>query len=343
MKAVYYLGVEQMEVRDIPVPSPKEDEYLIKIHACGVCGSDVEGFLGKTGRRIEPMIMGHECAGVIEKAPINGKYKAGESVAIFPKLFCGECENCKSGRANLCANGEFLGVLTRDGAMTEYIALAEQYLIPYSGIGADIASLAEPAAVSYNGVFKLSDDEIAASNNILVVGAGTIGIMALLWLKYRGARRVTVSDATNFRLELAKQMGADEAINTVKEDFLSKAQVLTNGAMFDISIEAVGISATALASIEALKMAGRSIWIGNAAKMVSVDMQHIVTRELNIQGNYIYSFEDFTECVRLLSAKAIDPKPLITHHMEMSEGDKAFYMLKNNEGGKAVKIVLENK
>lgn len=343
MKAVYYLGVEQMEVRDIPAPSPKADEYLVKIQACGVCGSDVEGFLGKTGRRTEPMIMGHECAGVIESAPVNGKYKVGESVAVFPKLFCNDCETCKSGHANLCPNGEFLGVLTRDGAMTEFITIPEQYLIPYSGIGADIASLAEPAAVSYNGVFKLSDGEIASAKNILVVGAGTIGIMALLWLKYRGARRVTISDATDFRLKLAREMGADETINTIEEDFLGKAQAITNGAMFDITIEAVGINATAGASIEALKMAGRSIWIGNAAKMVSVDMQRIVTQELNIQGNYIYSFEDFIECVRLLSTKAIDPAALITHHMDMGEGDKAFYMLRDNKSGTAVKIVLENK
>lgn len=331
-----------MELRDIPVPEPKDGECLIRIEACGICGSDVEGFLGKTGRRIPPMIMGHEFAGVVEKTPPGGMYKAGSKVAVFPKLFCGECETCKQGQVNLCPNAKFFGVMDSDGAMTEYICALEKYLVPYHGAGADVASMAEPAAVSYSAVSKLTDAQITGARNILVVGAGTIGLMALCWLKYKGAKRVICSDASDFRLSLASRMGADAAVNPAKCEFERKISELTDGAMCDISVEAVGISPTAQASVDALKNAGRSVWIGNAAKMVSVNMQSIVTKELQIIGNYIYSFEDFKTCVSLLSEKAIDVTPMITHRMDMGSGVEAFDMLRHNEGGRAVKVILTN-
>lgn len=344
MKAVYYVGDLQMEMRDIPVPKPAADEYLIKIDACGVCGSDFEGYLGKTGRRIAPMIMGHECAGTVAQTPAGGKYAPGTKVAIFPKFYCGECENCRKGLVNLCTNASrYLGVLADDGAMTEYICAREPYLIPYEGVGADVASMVEPAAVAYNGVSKISDEQIAAADHILVVGAGTIGLLVLAWLKYRGAKHVIVSDATDFRLELAKKLGADATVNPVTcGDFTQAISDLTGGRMCDISVEAVGISPTAASSIDALKDAGMAVWIGNAAKMVSIDMQKVVTKELQIKGNYIYSKEDFDTCVRLLAERAIDVSPIITHHMDMSQGVEAFHRLQDNKDGRAVKIILTN-
>lgn len=342
MKAVYYVGDDHMELRDIPVPEPKPDEYLIRIDACGVCGSDVEGFLGKTGRRIAPMIMGHECAGTVAEVPVDGRIRIGTKVAIFPKFYCGTCDTCRQGKVNLCPKADFLGVMAYDGAMTEYVTVKEAYLLPYEGIGADEASLAEPAAVAFNGVSKLSDQQIQAAKYILVIGAGTIGLLAMLWLKYRGARHVIVSDATDFRLDLARRMGADAVVNPTKCDFVTVISELTDGEMCDISVEAVGVNPTAQASIDALRTSGISIWIGNASKMVSINMQSIVTKELQIHGNYIYSLEDFKLCVDLLARRTIDARPLITHYMDMGQGVEAFEMLKNNRDGKAVKIVLTN-
>lgn len=342
MKAVYFVSNNQVELREIPNPVPKADEYLIKIDACGICGSDIEGFQGKTGRRIAPMILGHECAGRVEQAPLGGTYLPGTKVAIFPKFFCGECETCKSGLVNLCPNADFLGVMDYDGAMTEYICVREPYLIPYDSIGADIASFAEPAAVAYNSVFKLTDRQIAEAKNILVVGAGTIGLMALLWLKYRGARRVIVSDTVDLRLELATRIGADAVVNPIAGCFEENIEKHTEGAMCDISVEAVGISETAQSSLDALKLAGCAIWIGNANKMVSINMQNVVTKELSIRGSYIYSLEDFRACVQLLGEKAIDVTPLITYSMDLSQGVEAFRRLADNQDGKVIKIILTN-
>ncbi|MCQ2414555.1 MAG: alcohol dehydrogenase catalytic domain-containing protein [Lachnospiraceae bacterium] len=345
MKAVYYVGDDHMEMRDIPVPEPKEDEYLVKIDACGVCGSDYEGYKGKTGRRVAPMIMGHECAGTIVKKPVaGGKMEPGTTVAIFPKFFCGVCPTCLSGKVNICPNANFLGVLDYDGAMTEFVCVKEQYLIPYEGASADIASLAEPAAVAYHAINKISDEELAAAENILLVGAGTIGMMALIWLKCRGAKHVIVSDMSRIRLDLAGKMGADDVIDPSScGDFEKAVAEKTGGKMCDISVEAVGISPTAQSAVDALRPAGLSVWIGNAAKMVSINMQYVVTKELTIKGNYIYSYRDFCDCVKLLSEKKVDVSPVISLHLPMARGDEAFRMLDNNGDGKLIKIVLENK
>ena len=288
------------------------------------------------------MIMGHEFAGVVEKAPPGGALNAGSTVTAFPKLFCGECETCKKGLVNLCPHAKFFGVMDCDGAMTEYICVKEKYLIPYSGVAADVASMTEPAAVAYSAVSKITDGQIAEARNILVVGAGTIGLLVLCWLQHRGAERMRIicSDAADYRLELAARLGAGTVINPGKCNFEQKISELTDGGMCDISIEAVGISPTAQASVDALKNSGRSIWIGNAAKMVSVNMQSVVTKELQINGSYIYSFEDFKTCASLLSEKAIDVTPIITHHMDLSMGVEAFEKLRGNKDGKAVKVVL---
>ena len=344
MKAVYYVGACRAELRDIPIPVPAPDEYLIHIDACGVCGSDVEGFLGKTGRRVPPMIMGHECSGTVAQTPVGGNLAVGTKVVIYPKFFCGECADCRSGRPNVCANAKFLGVMDYDGAMTEYVCVRERYLIPYAGISAEIASLVEPAAVAYAGVSKITDEELLQAEHILVIGAGTIGLMAMLWLKYRGAKHVIVSDAVDSRCELARRMGADDTVNPAKcGDFQAEIARLTDGKMCDFSVEAVGISPTAQSSITALRSAGTAVWIGNAAKMVSVDMQRIVTGQLTIRGTYIYTYEDFVRVAELLSAGVVDATAMISLEMDMSKGVEAFDMLTHNADGKLIKVVLTNK
>lgn len=286
--------------------------------------------------------MGHEFSGEIERVPAGGSLAPGQKVAIFPKQFCGVCETCKKGYLNLCPNADFFGVMSCDGAMTEYICVREQFLIPYSGIPSEIAALTEPSAVAYSAIAKLTDQQIAQAKNILLVGAGTIGLLALLWLKYRGARRVIVSDTFDFRLGLASKMGADAVINPAKSSFEQEIARLTDGNMCDYSVEAVGVSPTAQSSVDALQTAGTAIWIGNAAKMVSVDMQRIVTRELKIIGSYIFSLDDFISCNRLLSKSAVDVSPVITHKMALDQGAAAFDLLINNIDGKAIKVVLTN-
>lgn len=342
MKALVYVKDHVMELRDVERPSPTDGGYLIRVRANGICGSDVEGFLGKTGRRSPGVIMGHEFAGIIEEAPVGGAFAIGTKVVVFPKPYCGVCEYCKQGMVNVCPAGICMGVLDSPGSMCEYVTVEEKYLLPFEGISFDIASMTEPLAVAYRSVYKITDHDLAKAESILIIGAGTIGLLVLALLKHRGAKSVIVSDASAYRLQVAKEMGADHLINPITDDFNQSISAITGARGVDISIEAVGIEATAKNSIEALRLGGTALWIGNAAKNVEVPMQRIVTKELKIIGNYVYDLNSFCESLRLLEEGKIDVTPLITHRYPLIEGVEAFNALQNNADGRMLKVILES-
>ncbi|MFP3042469.1 zinc-binding dehydrogenase [Treponema primitia] len=343
MKALYYIGDKAMEMRDIPKPEPKAGEYLIKVRANGICGSDFEGYMGKTGRRIPPMIMGHEVSGVIEETPANGKYKKGQSVVIFPKPFCGVCEYCKAGMVNVCPEGICMGVMDVNGSMTEYIAQEEKYLLPFAEtLSFNEASMTEPLAVAYRSVHKISQEDINKAKYCMVVGAGTIGLLIIALLKLRGAKNLIVSDASAFRLDIAKKLGAEFTINAREGDFLDHVKEITGGKLCDYAFEAVGIAPTAANSLACLKIGGTVVWVGNAQKIVEVNMQQIVTTELTIKGNYVYDFEGFIDSLKLLEKKSININALMTNTYSLDEGVQAFKDLENNRDGKMIKVFLES-
>ena len=343
MKSLYYVGEKMMELRDDPRPTPKPGQYLIKVRGNGICGSDFEGYMGKTGRRTAPMIMGHEVSGVIEEAPLSGRLAPGQRVVIFPKPFCGVCELCRKGMVNVCTAGICMGVMDHNGSMTEYITVDEKYLIPFApALSFNEAAMTEPLAVAFRSVHKISDQEISDAEYCMVIGAGTIGLLVVALLKMRGAKNVIVSDATNFRLDIARQMKADHTINSREVDFLDAVKAITNGKMCDFAIEAVGIAPTAANSLDCLRIGGTVVWIGNAQKMVEVNMQKIVTTELTIKGNYVYDFPGFRESLRLLEERKIDISPLMTNVYPLSDGVKAFSDLEQNSDGKMLKVFLES-
>jgi threonine dehydrogenase-like Zn-dependent dehydrogenase len=343
LKSLFYVGERMMELRDIPKPDLKAGQYLIRVRGNGICGSDFEGYMGKTGRRIPPMIMGHEVSGVIEEAPEGGALKNGERVVVFPKPFCGVCDFCKKGMVNVCPSGICMGVMDVNGSMAEYIAVDEKYLIPFAPtLSFNEASMTEPLAVAYRSIQKISDREIEEAEYCMVIGAGTIGLLVVALLKLRGAKNVIVSDATQFRLETARKMKADHTINSREVDFLEEVKRITNGKLCDFAIEAVGIAVTAANSLDCLRIGGTAVWIGNAQKMVEVNMQKIVTTELTIRGNYVYDLQGFRESLKLLEEKRIDIAPLMTNVYPLSEGVKAFHDLENNRDGKMLKVFLES-
>jgi 2-desacetyl-2-hydroxyethyl bacteriochlorophyllide A dehydrogenase len=343
MKALFFTGVKTMELRDIPKPEPKADEYLVRVKVNGICGSDFEGYMGKTGRRTPPMIMGHEVSGVVETAPAGAQYAAGQRVVVFPKPFCGECEFCKAGMVNVCPAGICMGVMDVNGGMTEYLRVKEKYLIPFAPpLSFKEAAMTEPLAVSYRAARKISDEEIRRARYCVVVGAGTIGLLIVAVLKLRGARNIIVADASPFRLETAKALGADFTVNVREEDFLARVKAITGGRLCDFSFEAVGIAPTAANSLSCLRIGGTAVWVGNAQKMVEVNMQQIVTTELSIRGNYVYGYEDFVQSLKLLENGAVAVNRLMTDTYSLNDGARAFKDLENNKDGTMLKVFLEN-
>jgi len=343
MKALVYKGPEIIALEDIPQPEPIEDESLIKIRAVGICGSDFEGFLGKTGRRTPPMVMGHELSATVEVPAKNSRFKKGDGVVVQPKLYCGQCGFCKQGFTNLCPGAEFFGVMTKNGAMAEYLAVPERCLFPFdASLDFRSASMVEPLAVAYRAAYQIPENTLHQATYTLVVGAGTIGLLILQMLKLRGVKNLIASDLSDHRRQIATDLGAAATVNPQKEDFLSRIREITDGAMVDVAVEAVGFETSVSQALSAMKNRGTFVWVGLAQKMIQVNMQQIVTTEANIRGSFIYSEKDFLESLKLIEAGKIRLDPLISAVEPLEKGVDAFHRLKANKDGSMIKIILDN-
>ena len=339
MRALRYLGPEKLEVQQVVTPVPGQDEVLLRVRACGICGSDVHGFLGLTGRRIPPVTMGHEfCAEVVQCGKNAKKFKEGELVIAQPIHFCGSCVNCRQGLTMLCLNKKFFGVLDTDGAMAEYIAVPEKLLYPLpAGCSPEVGALAEPYAVAYGAVKKAGD---LTGKDVLIIGAGTIGICILQLVKLQGPKKIIVSDLSDTRLERAKLLGADGIVNPGKENDLEAIRTLTGGSMVDLSIEAVGVPATANQSIKALKVGGTTVWVGMSQREMTIDMQDIVCSARSVLGSFNYTHQDFGEVVQLLGSGRMESGRLISRVVSLEEAPQAFRDL-HDRPDELLKILID--
>ena len=339
MKALVYEGPRQMPIREYPECFPKAGEVKIKVKYCGICGSDVHGYTGASGRKIPPMIMGHEFSGVITEVGEGvTKFKVGDRVAVQPVQYCGECEFCRSGNMNICANRRGLGVLDVDGAFTEYICMHERYVFGLADTVTDAeGSLLEPLAVAYHAVGHAQPLE---GKNVLIAGTGAIGLLILMLVKANNAAKIVVTDLSEDRLALAREFGADIAINPVEQDLdavLKEAGIRDN---IDVAIECVGATPTCQQTVDFVKIQGRIVWVGNAAKMVTINMQSIVTREVSIAGTYAFTEEDFAGALKLLEQKKIPAERIVSRIVKLEDTVAAFEDLTKG-AGKDIKILVD--
>lgn len=341
MKAMVYKGPETLKIENIEDVLLKEKEVKIRVKACGICGSDVHGYLGKTGRRLEPMVMGHEfCGEVVELGNKVTRLKKGDRVTVYPVDFCGECEMCKKGDVHLCLNKRAYGVLDVNGAFAEYINVPEKCCFDIAdSVSYATASLMEPLAVAYRGIQCAGSLE---GKTVLLVGAGTIGLLALACVKQKNAKKIIISDLSDYRLKTALKMGADIAINPGKEDFKQRILENTDGKGVDVAVEAVGAEATVRQAMSALKLSGTAVWIGNNQKMINIDMQEIVTRELTVHGSFLYGYDEFRNVVELLNKGGVYVEPLISKKIVLEEAPEYFDIMAHRPGD-LIKVVVVDK
>src|SRR5438045_8481046 len=243
MKALLLSQYKQFEIADLPIPTPSADEVLIRVAACGICGSDVHGYDGSSGRRIPPIVMGHEAAGRIAAvgAEVTG-FAVGDRVTFDSTIYCGACGPCRRGEVNLCDSRQVLGVscseYRRNGAFAEYVAVPSRivYRLPDS-LSFPEAAMLEAVAVALHAV---SLAEIGSDCTGLVVGAGMIGLLSLQALRAGGCSRLCVSDIAPSRLKLAEQLGAAEALNAGDANVMQQILHVSGGGGVDVAIEAVG-------------------------------------------------------------------------------------------------------
>lgn len=333
MKALVLEEYNRLIFKDVPDPEITGDEVLVKVKACGICGSDVHGLDGSTGRRIPPMIMGHEASGVIIETGRNViNWKSGDRVTFDSTVYKLNDWYTLEGLYNLSDNREVLGVspgtYKRDGAFAEYIAIPQHilYKIP-ENVTFEEAAMVEAVAVALHGV-NLSG--IKTGDNCVVVGAGMIGIFLIKLLRLSGASKIITIEINEKRFENAVIAGADHTIlsGDNKIDDKIKAYTLTRGA--DLAFEAVGINDAVNVAIESVRKGGKVILIGNITPSIDFPLQKVVTRELKIIGSCAIRGE-YNAVLNLLEAGKISVKEQISKVAPLSEGAIWFDKLYNKK------------
>jgi len=341
MKALLLSEYGRLEVVEIPMPRPGPGEVLVRVKACGICGSDVHGYDGSSGRRIPPLVMGHETAGIVAAFGSDAAgAREGAHVALDSTIYCGECEYCRRGETNLCDRREVLGVSTgeyrRAGAFAEYVVVPNRVIhhlpdeIPFED-----AAMLEPLAVAAHAVALSNLNETGTA---LVVGAGMIGLLVLQVLRASGCSRVFIVDVDDSRLQLATSLGATNAINAKRDDAVAKIRQLTDGRGVDVALEAVGSSATIQTAIESVRKGGTVTLIGNIAPTAEIPLQTVVSRQIRLQGSAA-SAGEYPRGIDLLSRHAIDLKPLISVVAPLQEGPQWFERLHAREAN-LMKVIL---
>ena len=341
MKAMLLSEYGRLEMVEVPMPRPGKEEVLIRVEACGICGSDVHGFDGSTGRRIPPIIMGHEAAGTISAVgPDVKKFHEGARVTFDSTIYCGKCEYCQRGEMNLCENRQILGVSTPDfrrpGAFADYVVVPERvlYHLP-DAVKFEEAAMVEPLAVAVHAV---AVSEIAKGATALVVGAGMIGLLVMQVLRDAGCTTVIVTDVDDTRLNLALELGATTVLNAKTADVAAEVMKHTNGAGVDVALEAVGTTQTIRTAIDSVRKGGTVTLIGNVSPTAEIPLQVVVSRQLRLQGSAASSGE-YPQCIDMLARGAIQVKQLITAVAPLEEGASWFHRLHEREPN-LMKIVL---
>lgn len=342
MKALVLSEYNKFVYQEVPAPIPQAGEVLVRVMASAVCGSDIHGMDGSTGRRIPPLIMGHEASGIIEQLGegVNG-FSVGDRVTFDSTIYCGECEHCKNGRVNLCGNRRVLGVscgdYKRDGTFAEYIAIPERilYRLP-DNVSFVAAAMVEPLSVAYHAATRA---KVSEGCTCAVVGAGTIGMLIVQVLKALGAGTVIALDIDQDKLAFASQNGADLVIDNREPDALEQIRSISkDGDGVDIAVDATGISATMNLSLNATRKGGSTILVGNIQKLTEFPLQWVVTRELSVYGSCASSGE-YPACLELISSGKVQVESLISKQVPLSEGNEWTHRVKQGERGLS-KIVL---
>jgi L-iditol 2-dehydrogenase len=341
MKALLLSEYNQLDIADLPAPVPGVDEILVRVAACGICGSDVHGYDGTSGRRIPPIVMGHEAAGVAAAGKGVTKFKPGDRVTFDSTVYCGQCEFCLQGEINLCNNRQVIGVscgdFRRAGAFAEYVVVPQRicYHLPEE-LEFQEAAMLEAVSVALHAV-RVS--QMKGGETALVIGAGMIGLLTLQAAKAAGASQVLIADIDRSRLERAEKLGADAALLLSGTELVEEILRRTGGRGVDLVLEAVGRDETIAASIASVRKGGTVTLIGNISPQVKIPLQVVVSRQIRLQGSCASSGE-YPEAMELLANGKIKVKPLITAVAPLSDGPSWFARLHAGEPN-LMKVVLD--
>ncbi len=342
MRALLLSEYKHLAVTTLPTPEPGPGEVLIQVAACGICGSDVHGYDGASGRRIPPIVMGHEAAGTVAAvgSGVSG-FAVGDRVTFDSTVYCGTCPYCLPGEVNLCDNRQVVGVSCaeyhRAGAFAEFVTVPARilYRLPDSLSFADAAML-EAVSVALHAIRVA---ELRGGESALILGAGMIGLLLLQAARAAGCLPVYVADVDATRLALAKELGADDVLQASGEYLAQAILELTEGRGVDAVFEAVGRNETVAGAIDCVRKGGTVTLVGNIAREVMLPLQKVVTRQIRLQGSCA-SAGEYPQAMELMAGGRIKVDRLITAVAPLADGPDWFARLHAREPN-LMKVVLD--
>jgi len=342
VKALVLTAPSQLAFTDFPDPIPADDEVLLRIHACGICGSDIHGWDGSTGRRRPPLIMGHEAAGEIVAIGSHvERWRPGDRVTFDSTISCGACPYCARGEVNLCDHRRVVGVAPAEyqqhGAFAEFLAVPARilYALP-AGLTYQQAAMVEPVSIAIHAVQRV---RLAPKATAVVVGAGMIGLFVIQALRWAGATRIIAVDLADNRLALARELGATDTLRSDRCDVPAEVARLTDGHGADVALEVVGVSATLNLAIGSVRRGGSVVLVGNLAAKTDFPLQSVVTRELTLHGTCA-SAGEYPLCLDLIARGVIRVEPMISAVAPLTDGAVWFKNLSAPGGAQTMKVIL---
>ncbi len=340
--AVFMTGLNKMEMREVEVPSIKDNEVLVKLEYVGICGSDVHYLEhGSIGDFVVDgdFILGHECAGEVVGLGSNVTHlNLGDKVALEPGCTCGQCEFCKTGKYNLCPDVEFLATPPYHGCLENYIAFPANmcFKLPVN-ITTKEGALVEPLAV---GMHAAAQGNVKLGDSVVILGSGCIGLVTLLACKAYGATDITVVDVMPKRLEYAMKLGATRVINAKEEDAAAKMDEVTKGNGVDVVIETAGSKITIKQTAYLVKRGGTIVLVGMAPEdIIEYNFAKIMAKEASIQSVFRYR-NIYPKAIKAISEGIIDVSGIVTHEFDFEDTAKAFDFVINNKND-VVKAVIK--
>lgn len=336
MKTLFYPEWDQLEVCEQPFPKISENEVLLRVAACGICGSELETFKNRNPRRTPPLIMGHEfCGTIVEIGGTVQSFHNGQKVISHSVANCGTCRPCRRGNTHLCEHRQIFG-MHRPGAFAEFINVPAHCLIPWpQDLPAAAACLAEPLA---NGVHVANLIKTRRPQMVCVLGAGPIGLMCQQAAQILLGAATIVSDFIPERLKIAQKLGAHTTVNARLENAVEVVRGLTANEGVDVVIDAVGATVTKQQALEMVRPGGAVVWIGLHENTIAFDSYKVTLPEVAIYGSYAATLHELQEAVNLMASRRVEVESWI-QIFPLAGGVAAFHkMLAAN--GSDIKAVL---
>ncbi len=336
MRAAVCTGRERIGIEEVPRPVPQAGQVLVEVKACGLCGSDVDGYLGHHPMIEWPIILGHECSGVVAELGSGvDDWRVGEDVVVEPFFTCGTCPACRRGRYNLCRDLKLIGHQVA-GSLADYVIADARFLHHKPcNLSFEEAALAEPVSCSLHAIERC---HLKSGDLVVILGCGTVGSLAVQFASIKGTE-VMVVDVEDFKLDLAAQLGADHVVNPTRDDVRKRVMELTDGIGADCVLEAVGRPDTLASTVDLVKRGGTIMLMGwSGSETDSFGLTKVTLNELTVLGTLCYCW-DFPVALKLMSRGKIKVAPIISHRLPLARVEEGVNMLR--QGGAGVwKIII---